>query len=49
MEEIDNRGGGTQRRFRLKVSLQSINEAVATSRGSFQRFLKICGKPEETK
>lgn len=39
MEEIENRGGSCQRRFRLCASLQKINAAVASSKGSFERFL----------
>lgn len=39
MEEIENRGGGDQRRFRLNVSLQALNAAVASAGGSFERFL----------
>lgn len=33
--EVDNRGSGDQRRFRLGVSLQLLNAAVARARGSF--------------
>lgn len=40
MQEIDNRGGGPQRRFRLGVPLQQVNSAIAESRGSFARFLQ---------
>lgn len=39
MEEIENRGGANQRRFRLSISLQSLNGALATAGGSFDRFL----------
>lgn len=39
MEEIENRGGTSQRRFRLSISLQSINTAIASASGSFDRFL----------
>ena len=39
MEEIENRGGNNQRRFRLRVSLQNINAAVASAKGSFEDFL----------
>lgn len=40
MDEIDNRGGGVQRRYRLGVPLQRLNQAVAIARGSFSRFLE---------
>lgn len=46
MEEIENRGGGAQRRFRMSVSLQSLNAAVASAGGSFERFLGQVGKAE---
>lgn len=39
MEEIENRGGNEQRRFRLKVASQTINETVINSKGSFDQFL----------
>lgn len=39
MEEIENRGGGDQRRFRLNASLQIINESIVTANGSFESFL----------
>lgn len=37
--EIENRGGGDRRRFRLGVSLQRITRAVAFAHGSFEEFL----------
>ena len=40
IEEIEHRGGGDQRRFRLGISLQKINEALAAAQGSFSRFLE---------
>jgi hypothetical protein len=40
MAEIDNRGGGVQRRYRLGVPLQKLNAAVTAARGSFDRFLE---------
>jgi hypothetical protein len=40
MAEIDNRGGGVQRRYRLGVPLLQLHEAVAVARGSFDRFLE---------
>lgn len=40
MVEIDNRGGGDQRRYRLGVPLQRLNAAISVARGSFSRFLE---------
>lgn len=40
MQEIENRGGGDQRRFRLGMPVQQVNSAIAKSRGSFARFLE---------
>lgn len=40
MQEIDNRGGGVQRRFRLGIPLQHVNSAIVESRGSYARFLQ---------
>jgi hypothetical protein len=40
MVEIDNRGGGVQRRYRLGVPLQRLNAAIGVARGSFNRFLE---------
>lgn len=40
MVEIENRGGGMQRRYRLGVPLQRLNEAIGLARGSFDRFLE---------
>ncbi|MFM9434503.1 hypothetical protein ACFDR9_001562 [Janthinobacterium sp. CG_23.3] len=45
LSEIENRGGGTQRRFRLSLSLEKLNSAMATSRGSFDTFIKSCSIP----
>lgn len=39
LEEIQNLGSGTQRRFRLGVPLESINAAIAACRGSFDSFV----------
>lgn len=44
MEEIENRGGSDQRRFRLSVPLHDLNAAIATSRGSFGNFLQAVGQ-----
>ncbi len=38
--QIQNRGGGNQRRFRLGRSMGSIAEALAASRGSYELFVK---------
>lgn len=40
MEEIENRGGGDQRRFKLSISLQKLNESIASANGSFSNFLE---------
>jgi hypothetical protein len=40
LKEIQNRGGGNQRRFRLGRSMASIADALAGSRGSYDEFLK---------
>ena len=42
MEEIENRGGGSQRRFKISLSLHIINEAIVCANGSFDEFLKCC-------
>ena len=39
MEEMENCRGGDQRRFKMGISLQKLNSAIATSRGSYARFL----------
>jgi hypothetical protein len=39
MVEIDNRGGGEQRRFRLKAPLETIEAALASANGSYPAFL----------
>lgn len=40
IEEIENRGGGDQRRFRLCSSLEEINKAIASANGTFTSFLE---------
>jgi hypothetical protein len=40
MDEVENRGGGDQRHFKLGLPLRRINEAVLTAEGSYARFLK---------
>ena len=42
--EIDNRGGGIQRRFKLGISLQKINHQLSTAKGSYIKFLENCRK-----
>jgi hypothetical protein len=37
--EIQNLGSGDQRRFRLGVALQVINDAMRTANGDFEQFL----------
>lgn len=40
--EIENLGGGTQRRFKLGMPLQRLNSAISTAEGSYRRFLELC-------
>ncbi|MEW8288368.1 MAG: hypothetical protein AB2697_20505 [Candidatus Thiodiazotropha endolucinida] len=40
MEEIENKGGKEQRRFRLCSSLEHINQAIASANGSFESYLE---------
>ncbi len=42
MSEIENRGAGDQRRFRLCMPLQKVNLALAHAGGSFDRFVEYC-------
>jgi hypothetical protein len=37
--EVENRGGGDQRRFRLGATLQAIDDALAAANGDFEQFL----------
>jgi hypothetical protein len=39
LKEVQNRGGGNQRRFRLGRSMESIAGALAESRGNFERLM----------
>ncbi|MCZ2340883.1 MAG: hypothetical protein LC104_03700 [Bacteroidales bacterium] len=39
LEEIQNLGGGDQRRFRLGAASQTINAAITEANGDFSRFL----------
>ncbi|MCC7510008.1 MAG: hypothetical protein IT464_11660 [Planctomycetes bacterium] len=39
LEEIANRGGGHQRRFRLGVTLKEVNDAMESAKGDFEKFL----------
>lgn len=41
MEEIENKGGKEQQRFRLCSSLEKINRAIASADGSFECFLEF--------
>jgi hypothetical protein len=41
LEQIENRGGGTQRRFRLSIPLARVNASIAASGGEFSKFLKL--------
>ena len=40
MTEIDNTGGGNQRRFKLSKTLEAIDKAKTQARGSYSKFLK---------
>jgi hypothetical protein len=40
LEEIENRGGKSQRRFQVSMPLVHVNTAIATSKGSFKKFLE---------
>lgn len=40
MVEVQDAGGGNQRRFRLLVQMREIDDAVARSNGSFDLFLR---------
>jgi len=40
LEQIENRGGGNQLRFRLAKPLAHLNSAIAASDGEFSNFLK---------
>ncbi len=40
MEEIENKGGKEQRRFRLCSSLEHINRSIAAANGSFESYLE---------
>lgn len=39
VEEVEYRGGGMQRRFRLGVAMEDIQAAFAKSKGRFEDFL----------
>ena len=41
LEQIENRGGASQRRFRLSMPLARVNASIATSGGEFSKFLEI--------
>lgn len=44
LEQIENRGGGNQRRFRLSMPLARVNAAIAASSGEFSNFLKAASE-----
>jgi hypothetical protein len=39
MVEIENRGGGPQRRFKMGGTLETINRVIAEAHGSYQKFI----------
>ena len=39
LAEMENRGGGSQRHFRLGRQMVVLNRAMEESHGSFQRFI----------
>lgn len=41
LEQIENRGGGSQRRFRLSMPLARVNASIAASEGEFNKFLDL--------
>lgn len=41
LEQIENRGGGNQRRFRLSMPLTRVNSSIAASGGEFSKFLEL--------
>ena len=45
LEQIENRGGGNQRRFRLAMPLARLNAAIAASGGTFQKFTELIAAP----
>jgi hypothetical protein len=40
MEEISNRGGGLQRRFKFGRTLEAVNAAITAAQGSYPRFVE---------
>lgn len=40
--EIGNHGSSNQRRFKLGLHLQKLNEAISSAEGSYSKFLEIC-------
>jgi hypothetical protein len=42
LQEVEHTGGGSQRRFRLALSLRNVNEALIRAKGNFQGFLSLC-------
>lgn len=45
LEQIENRGGGNQRRFRLAMPLARLNAAIAASGGTFLKFTELLAAP----
>jgi hypothetical protein len=43
-EEVSYRGSGSQRRFRLSVPMQKLQDCLRRSNGSFQQFLELMNK-----
>ena len=41
--EVENRGAGVQRRFKLDIPLHRVNAAISTAQGSYGAFLKAVG------
>lgn len=44
LAEIENRGAGGQRRFKLGLPLEVVNQITAKSNGSYERFLVLAAK-----
>jgi hypothetical protein len=45
LEEIPYQGHGTQRRFRLRVRMEQLHEALVKCGGDFQVFVGLVSKP----
>jgi hypothetical protein len=44
MAEVENRGGGSQRRFKFGVTLEAINAAITAAKGSYVKFIEVCAR-----